>query len=185
MLLAYSAYQETMREFLRLQGEVMRHFLSGDSSPASPAPQLRQAKLDHGPTLTPLPPSVKTPLPAAPLVRVPSDTVLSQPMAISSFSNGEGKHAPLEPEILTANLLALVSERTGYPTEVLGLEQDMEADLGIDSIKRVEILGAFQNHLPPGIAARIQESTEDFMRLRTFKSWIEELLKVGPTAVEA
>lgn len=38
----------------------------------------------------------------------------------------------------------------------------MEADPGIDSIKRVEILGAFQNHLPPGVAARIQESTEDF-----------------------
>jgi acyl transferase domain-containing protein len=190
VLLVYSAYQETMREFLRLQGEVMRHFLCGDSSPAIPAPQLLQARLDHGPTLTPLPPSVKTPLPAAPLARVPSDTVASQPIAISPSSNGDAKngdakHAPLEPEILTANLLALVSERTGYPTEVLGLEQDMEADLGIDSIKRVEILGAFQNHLPPGIAARIQESTEDFMRLRTLKSWIDELLKVKPDSNSA
>ena len=42
-------------------------------------------------------------------------------------------------------LLDLVSERTGYPTDMLGLDQDLEADLGIDSIKRVEILGAFQN----------------------------------------
>jgi hypothetical protein len=55
----------------------------------------------------------------------------------------------------------------------------MEADLGIDSIKRVEILGAFQNYLPPSIAARIQESTEGFMKLRTLKGWIDELLKVN------
>ena len=45
-------------------------------------------------------------------------------------------------------LLQLVSDRTGYPTEMLGLDQDMEAELGIDSIKRVEILGALQKKLP-------------------------------------
>jgi phosphopantetheinyl transferase/acyl carrier protein len=41
-------------------------------------------------------------------------------------------------------LLGLVSERTGYPVEMLGLDLDLEADLGIDSIKRVEILGGLQ-----------------------------------------
>src|SRR3546814_5870902 len=44
--------------------------------------------------------------------------------------------------------LAIVAERTGYPTEMLGLDADLEADLGIDSIKRVEILGAFQKAMP-------------------------------------
>jgi acyl transferase domain-containing protein len=175
-LIAYSAYQETMRAFLKVQGEVMRHFLTGESLPASASPQPRQARLDNGPT--PLPPSVRTPLPSISLAEVSSNPVSSQPTAIASSANGEAKNA-LEPEILTHNLLELVSERTGYPTEVLGLEQDMEADLGIDSIKRVEILGAFQNYLPPGVAARIQESTEEFMKLRTLKGWIDELLKVN------
>ena len=41
---------------------------------------------------------------------------------------------------LTAQLLDLVSKRTGYPPEMLNLDLNMEADLGIDSIKRVEIL---------------------------------------------
>ena len=50
----------------------------------------------------------------------------------------------LNKEQLTAQLLAIVSERTGYPPEMLGLNLDLEADLGIDSIKRVEILGTFQ-----------------------------------------
>jgi hypothetical protein len=175
-LIAYSAYQETMRAFLKVQGEVMRHFLSGEPLPESPSPQPRQARLDYVPK--PLPSSVRTPLPSAALREVPSNPVSSQPIAIAPSANGAAKNA-LEPEILTHNLLELVSERTGYPTDVLGLEQDMEADLGIDSIKRVEILGAFQNHLPPDVAARIQESTEEFMKLRTLKGWIDELLKVN------
>ncbi|MCA1601957.1 MAG: polyketide synthase dehydratase domain-containing protein [Acidobacteria bacterium] len=41
-------------------------------------------------------------------------------------------------------LVQIVSEKTGYPSEILDLDLDMEADLGIDSIKRIEILGALQ-----------------------------------------
>jgi len=41
-------------------------------------------------------------------------------------------------------LLKIVSDRTGYPVEMIGLDLDLEADLGIDSIKRVEILGSLQ-----------------------------------------
>ena len=50
----------------------------------------------------------------------------------------------LDEEKLTARLLQIVSERTGYPVEMLDLDLDLEADLGIDSIKRIEILGSFQ-----------------------------------------
>ncbi len=49
---------------------------------------------------------------------------------------------------LSATLLSIVSDKTGYPAEMLELEMDMEADLGIDSIKRVEILGALQEAYP-------------------------------------
>ena len=49
-------------------------------------------------------------------------------------------------------MMAIVSEKTGYPQEMLELSMDMESDLGIDSIKRVEILGSVQavsnTHLP-------------------------------------
>lgn len=45
-------------------------------------------------------------------------------------------------------LLDVVSEKTGYPLEMLNPDMDMEADLGIDSIKRVEILSAFQERVP-------------------------------------
>ncbi|WP_345881048.1 SDR family NAD(P)-dependent oxidoreductase [Shewanella algae] len=49
---------------------------------------------------------------------------------------------------VTALMLQVVADKTGYPTEMLELGMDMEADLGIDSIKRVEILGTVQDELP-------------------------------------
>ena len=53
---------------------------------------------------------------------------------------------PARPD-LKERLLTVVSERTGYPAEMINFDGDMEADLGIDSIKRVEILGAFMKGL--------------------------------------
>ena len=44
--------------------------------------------------------------------------------------------------------MAIVSEKTGYPADMLGLEMEMEAELGIDSIKQVEILAALQAKFP-------------------------------------
>ncbi|GJM26987.1 MAG: hypothetical protein DHS20C16_34020 [Phycisphaerae bacterium] len=45
-------------------------------------------------------------------------------------------------------LLDVVSELTGYPVEMLDMDMDLEADLGIDSIKRVEILAGVQEREP-------------------------------------
>ncbi|MEL6930952.1 MAG: acyltransferase domain-containing protein, partial [Cyanobacteria bacterium J06600_6] len=66
-------------------------------------------------------------------------------------------------ELLTQSLLEIVSDKTGYPLEMLELDMDLEADLGIDSIKRVEILGAMQESFPdlPPV------DSEDLMELRT------------------
>ena len=49
---------------------------------------------------------------------------------------------------LTGLLLSVVSDKTGYPSEMLSLEMDLEADLGVDSIKRVEILSAVREAEP-------------------------------------
>ena len=49
---------------------------------------------------------------------------------------------------VSAALLAVVADKTGYPTEMLTLDMDLEADLGIDSIKRVEILASVEEAMP-------------------------------------
>ena len=49
---------------------------------------------------------------------------------------------------LQALLLEVVADKTGYPPEMLSLEMELEGDLGIDSIKRVEILSAMNERVP-------------------------------------
>jgi NAD(P)-dependent dehydrogenase (short-subunit alcohol dehydrogenase family)/acyl carrier protein len=45
-------------------------------------------------------------------------------------------------------LLEVIAEKTGYPADMLEMGMTLDADLGIDSIKRVEILSALQEKLP-------------------------------------
>ncbi len=72
---------------------------------------------------------------------------------------------------LQAAMLEIVSEKTGYPAEMLELEMDMEADLGIDSIKRVEILGAMQDRYPDLPSVNPDELAE----LRTLGQIVERM----------
>jgi acyl carrier protein len=57
--------------------------------------------------------------------------------------------APRGPGIdLEKLLLEVVAETTGYPADMLTMEMGLEDDLGIDSIKRVEILSEMSNRAP-------------------------------------
>ena len=53
--------------------------------------------------------------------------------------------APLD---MVGLVLAVVAEKTGYPPEMVEMSMDLEADLGIDSIKRVEILSGVRDRAP-------------------------------------
>ncbi|MBU2970962.1 SDR family NAD(P)-dependent oxidoreductase [Pseudoalteromonas sp. C2R02] len=79
-------------------------------------------------------------------------------------------------------MMSVVAEKTGYPVEMLELEMDMEADLGIDSIKRVEILGSVQETITdlPDL------NPEDLAELRTLGeivSYMQSKVSVAPGAV--
>jgi NAD(P)-dependent dehydrogenase (short-subunit alcohol dehydrogenase family)/acyl carrier protein len=51
-------------------------------------------------------------------------------------------------EQLVDAMFASVADKTGYPTDMLELSMQLEGDLGIDSIKRVEILSAVRDRVP-------------------------------------
>jgi acyl transferase domain-containing protein/sensor domain CHASE-containing protein len=80
----------------------------------------------------------------------------SSPVAANTPSSNDG----IDVTKLTTSLLAVVSEKTGYPAEMLELSMDMEADLGIDSIKRVEIFGALTKLHPEMSGINPNELTE-------------------------
>ncbi len=72
-------------------------------------------------------------------------------------------------------LLEIVSEKTGYPAEMLEPDMLLDADLGIDSIKRVEILSAVQERLPEAPVIK----PEHLGTLRTLRQIAEFLSPVG------
>ncbi len=76
------------------------------------------------------------------------DAATFEPVSVPEAVIPTDTKTAISVEILTKSLLEIVSEKTGYPTEMLEMNMDMEADLGIDSIKRVEILGAMQVRYP-------------------------------------
>ena len=48
------------------------------------------------------------------------------------------------PDEVTETILSIVAEKTGYPREMLDLDLDMEADLGIDTVKQAETFAAIR-----------------------------------------
>ncbi|MBI2423068.1 MAG: SDR family NAD(P)-dependent oxidoreductase [Candidatus Hydrogenedentes bacterium] len=70
-------------------------------------------------------------------------------------------------------LLATVADKTGYPVDMLELDMALDADLGIDSIKRVEILSALKDQLPEAPAI----GPEELGRLQTLRQVVEHLAK--------
>ncbi len=57
-------------------------------------------------------------------------------------------------------VLALVAEKTGYPVDMLDLDLDLEADLGVDTVKQAEVMATIRQAY--GIAR------DDKIRLRDF-----------------
>ncbi|MBS0205523.1 MAG: SDR family NAD(P)-dependent oxidoreductase [Planctomycetes bacterium] len=83
-----------------------------------------------------------------PVVQVPTPTVSVAPSLPAAPVSPAPAPVPVVSSALSATVLAVVSEKTGYPTEMLILGMSLDHDLGIDSIKRVEILSALQERVP-------------------------------------
>jgi len=166
-------FQELMSRFLDTQRSVMVSYLQGGTPPAGisslPAPALHTSNGPDTNGRTAAPP-------------FSSVAVAAQPTLASTPSQKEQREidAPatgLDHDTLTARLLDIVCKRTGYPAEMLGLDMDLEADLGIDSIKRVEILGmlAESNGGRP-----LNVAMEKLTNIKTLRGIIDCLAAVNP-----
>ncbi len=177
-------YHQTMQRFLDTQRSVMLAYLRGQSG--SPGPAI-EAGVPGLPERSPDAPQMQQP-PArtTPALPVPSVQPGSAQRSVGRPANDGSSPTdpgmplevfrPLTEAQLTSRLLQLVSERTGYPPEMLDLDLDMEADLGIDSIKRVEILGNYQRLHASSATAIREEDMEKLMSLRTLRSVIGWLM---------
>jgi NAD(P)-dependent dehydrogenase (short-subunit alcohol dehydrogenase family) len=141
-----ASYFATMRQFLATQSRVMSSFLdgmpAGGEVPVVPMamPGLDARAAEESVEVPPLQPPVAAPVPVAP---VPAPAAAPSPPASAAPDRDV-----LSREALVDLLLGLVEEKTGYPRDMVGLGQNLEADLGIDSIKRIEIVGGLLQQLP-------------------------------------
>ena len=90
-------------------------------------------KLRDYPTLNHVIGFVRDRTPQAAAATVAPETADSTPVA------APGAPARAAGEDLAARVVALVAEQTGYPPELLDLDLDLEADLGIDTVKQAEL----------------------------------------------
>ncbi|MGK7889429.1 MAG: beta-ketoacyl synthase N-terminal-like domain-containing protein, partial [Leptolyngbyaceae cyanobacterium] len=214
-LKAYQMYQETMRQFLMVQEQVMGQFLNpglnnglnprlnnGIAQAQSTAP-VQGIAPQMVPQL-PQPPQSPQPVPPAPpvaplSVASPSaGTALNReqtpPLAPSVAAvDYHTDQSSLEPEVkespqsapalneanLTQLLVDLISENTGYPPDMLGLDLDLEADLGIDSIRRTEIFGTLRQQLPAPVTQRLDDQMEQVSRVKSINALVAALLAIA------
>lgn len=117
-------YLNTIKNVMDTQKDIMVRYLGGDS-------------------LLPIPSTTKNPNDSEQTNH--SDTAENSDVEITS------KTEPVSNKTNSIDfkqeLLNLVSEKTGYPLDMLDLDLDLEADLSIDSIKRLEILGELTGNI--------------------------------------
>ncbi len=144
------------RELIAAQREVILGYLS--SCPTAP---------------------LTTPLPPTPPARVldPDPTT-----AIDRTTAG-ARHTVEEPVELTADAVlatvrALISERTGYPMDMLDADLDLEADLSIDSIKRTELTGLLIDrlHLTHSGETLDDSVLDELARMRTLRGIVDWII---------
>ena len=100
-------------------------------------------------------PTRVTATPIAAPAPVPT-TVLAPPVTVPTTVKAPAPPAPASmpadaqptPGDVRAVLLEIVADKTGYPADMLDSTMDIEADLGIDSIKKVEIMSALATRFP-------------------------------------
>jgi malonyl CoA-acyl carrier protein transacylase len=170
-------YQDLMCQFLDSQTSLMSTYLSLSGGPdlGSLLPMTKVEEVNaHHPTrivgqAIPSPEDTPGDVPI-PDAKAPEDAAAAPEDAAAAPA------APYDRERLTNRLLELVSQRTGYPKDMLGLDVDLEADLGIDSIKRIEILSEVTTDLGTDAQSMATElEMEKLTVIRTLRGIINYL----------
>jgi acyl transferase domain-containing protein len=139
------------------------------ASESTPAAAVPAAAVAPQPVAPPLKPAVPPPAPA---VTAQAPAATARPAAVAP-------QARVSAADTLTRLLTIVSDRTGYPQEMLDADANIEADLGIDSIKRMEILTAFAQLHAGAQRGSFQGAMEKLTAIKTLRetaSLLAELL---------
>ncbi|PQO29748.1 type I polyketide synthase [Bremerella cremea] len=139
-------------DFLSANGQATATTPTAVEPPPIAAPP---APVVAAPVVPPIQPPATAPIPVA----SPTDT------SVVSNSGEANSAVGTSPAELESFLVNFVVEQTGYPPEVVDLDADLEADLGIDSIKKAQLFGELQEYFEISTSAT-ELSLDDFPTLR-------------------
>ena len=134
--------------------------------------------------VAPEPVALAEPVIAPQPVAVPEP--LPEPAAVTATATATAAPAPAAAaaaaDDVTAAVVDIVSGLTGYPPELLDVDLDMEADLGVDTVKQAEVFAA--------VRERFNVARDDNLKLRDFPTlshvigWVTEKKAVSAPAEE-
>ncbi|MCK4936685.1 MAG: hypothetical protein KAR84_07510, partial [Elusimicrobiales bacterium] len=118
--------------------------------------RIKDAKMKPQTNVTGEVPGFKpTPMKAMPTAPKPAPRPVEQPVAaVSAPSVSSSATAVAErpassdglDEKIKEDILNMLTDKTGYPKDMLELDLDMEADLGIDTVKQAELFASMREH---------------------------------------
>lgn len=120
---AVADFLRTSRDLIAAQRDVLLGYLAApqEAGAVAQAPQVVQTHVARA-------------------IQLPATTAAAA-TATAAASATATAGAVARPDSLTA-IVAEIADRTGYPPEMIDTDLDLEADLGVDSIKRTEIAAA-------------------------------------------
>ena len=120
---------------------------------------------------------------------------IEQPQIDEAEVPGTDDQAPsvtsMTTDQITDLVFEVVSEKTGYPVSMLNLDTDLEADLSIDSIKKMEIVSELGHRFGmPTDSGGMETNFEKIISIKTFRdlvTWIEMTINAdnGDSSVDA
>lgn len=155
----------------RVAAPLVRSVAALPAQQAVPAPR-KVVELKAAPAPQAVPAVKPAPVAAAPVAEV---------KAAPAASNN---NTALDEAKLKQIMLGVVTEKTGYEADMIAFNQNLEADLGVDSIKRVDIVGGVLDALPPSyVKALGDEGRSKLSTSTTLEKMQALLLEAGKKAV--
>ena len=146
----------------------------------SESPDAAQTASAVAPMASPAPEApVAAPVLSAPVTPAAAVAVAPAPVAVAPATNT----VAIVREDLEKFAVSFVVEQTGYPEELVELDTNLEADLGIDSIRKAQLLGEIAEHYQmTSLATQITDmSLDDFP---TLNSVVDFFVAQGSSAAE-
>lgn len=169
-------YLRTTRELVASQRDVVLRYLGEAPAPAQPAASAAVQEWAVPPHTEAAGAGVGAEGGAAVAVgpATAADTTVTQPPATGPRL--------LSPAELLDAVREIIHQRTGYPHEMLDAGLDLEADLSVDSIKRVEIVGALADRigLPQDADGAMASAVEQLARVKTISGIVDWIAAARP-----